>query len=426
MKASDFKYHRKTHLLGSAGAILALPKLEVNASTSEVPKRLVCAATFFGLMPEHFFPKQSGPLQNLPRLLKPIQSMKKHVTVFSGLDHNMSGGHEATKYFLSGIKMNDMKAYPEANISIDQKAANHIGSKTRYPSLTLGCYSNMENGISWTKNGNQIKPIQSITTLQKMLFENPSQTEIKREEYRLREKKSILDLVRDQAKRFESKLGKSDLDKLDQYYTSVRSLEKKIEQSKKWLYQKKPDTNLNVQLGADHLDLKQKAPLFYDLMILALQTDSTRVISLSFTGLGQNSGGLPGVQNDYHALSHHGQVKESIEELMIIESFFTSQFSRFLKKLHDIKEPNGKTLLDNTIALMGSGMSNANSHSNKNLPLLVSGGGYKHGQHIHLSQDKNKSRPLCDLYLNLLQNFGLEIDNFNLSKSNLNEFKYSS
>lgn len=403
--------------------MLALPILEANTIQNKSPKRMFCAATFFGLMPEYFFPKQSGHNYELPKILKPLQPMKKHFTVFSGLDHNMTGGHEATKYFLSGIKMSEMRAYPEANISLDQKACLFSGSQTRFPSITLGCYSNLENGISWTSHGNQIKPIQSLIQLQKMLFENPNRKEISHKERAFKEKSSILDLVKDQAKKYEAGLGKSDLNKLDQYYTSVRSLEKKIEQSKQWLHKVKPTVDFKMNINADHLDLKDKVPLFYDLITLALQTDSTRVINLCFSSLGPNSGGLRGVQHDYHALSHHGQVQKTIEELLIIETFFSTQFSRFIQKLHDIKEPNDKTLLDNTMAIFGSGMSNANSHSNKDLPILVAGGGYQHGQHLEFSKTKQQNKPLCDLYLNLLQNFGLEMDRFNLSKSNLSEFR---
>ena len=154
-------------------------------------------------------------------------------------------------------------------------------------------------------------------------------------------------------------------------------------------------------------------------MALALQTDSTRVISLAFTNLGKENGGLSGVSRGYHTLSHHGQVQDAINELSIIEKFHVEQFSRFLGKLKDITEPNGKTLLDNTMALLGSGMSNANSHSNRDLPVLLAGGGFKHGQHLHFARNGKHSTPLCNLYLSMLQNFGLEIDTFNTASGTL-------
>ena len=158
-------------------------------------------------------------------------------------------------------------------------------------------------------------------------------------------------------------------------------------------------------------------------MTLALQTDSTRVITLAFTNLGKDNGGLPGVSHGYHTLSHHGQVKESIAELSIIETFHIAQFSRFLGKLKGIKEPGGQTLLDNTMALLGSGMSNANSHSNRDLPVVLAGGGFRHGEHKHYARKGRHSTPLCNLYLSMLQNFGLELDRFNTSNGTLTGFE---
>ena len=183
--------------------------------------------------------------------------------------------------------------------------------------------------------------------------------------------------------------------------------------------QEKPDTDYTLLTGADSLTLHDRTPLFYDLITLALQTDSTRVISLAFTNLGKENGGIPGVTQGYHTLSHHGQVPDAIDELSLIESFHVSQFSRFLGKLKDIKEPNGATLLDNTMALLGSGMSNANSHSNRDLPILLAGGGFEHGQHMHFARSGKQSTPLCNLYLSMLQNFGLEVDQYNTSSGTL-------
>ena len=233
------------------------------------------------------------------------------------------------------------------------------------------------------------------------------------------EEDSILDLVRDQANRFQRDLGKADKEKLDQYFTSVRELELKAEQSRRWLEKEKPHTDLTVPNGIDSLTLRERTPFFYDLMALALQTDSTRVITFSFTELGRASGGFSGVSQGYHALSHHGQVQRTMEQLSIIETFYTSQFARFLDKLKAIKEPNGQTLLDNTMALFGSGMSNANSHSNRDLPVLLAGGGFAHGEHKHYARNGRQSVPLCNLFLTMLQRFGLETDRFNTSSGTL-------
>ena len=256
-----------------------------------------------------------------------------------------------------------------------------------------------------------------------MLFRKEDSTSRKRSERDLADKQSILDLARSQAKSFQKGLGREDSEKLEQYFTSVREFEKRIEQSTLWLDREKPSTDYNLPSQADSLTLKEKTPLLYDLMALALQTDSTRVISLAFTNLGKDNGGLPGVTRGYHTLSHHGQVKDAIDELTIIESFHVEQFSRFLDKLKEIKETNGKSLLDNTMALLGSGMSNANSHSNRDLPILLAGGGFKHGQHLHFARNGRQSTPLCNLYLSMLQNFGLDLDQYNTSSGTLTGFQ---
>ena len=412
---------RRRFLHGVGGSLLALPLLESNAANSGVtsPKRLTATGIFYGLMPHYFHPKKVGRGYEMTRLLEPLASHRDDFTVFSGLDHNLGGGHNSTKYFLSGIPVTEMKGFAEANISVDQKAAQFSGAATRYPSLVLGCDTGQEHTLSWTRNGNAIPMIEEAARLYGMLFRKENAHSLTRTEKEFKNKQSILDLVRDQSKSFERGLGVSDKEKLDQYYTSVRSLEERIEQSKRWLNREKPTTNYSLPAGIDELTLRDKTPFFYDLMVLALQTDSTRVISLSFTELGKEGGGIPGVSSGYHSLSHHGQVQSVMDELARVERFHTSQFSRFLDKLKEVKEPNGQSLLDNTMALFGSGMSNGNSHSLRDLPVVLAGGGFKHGEHKHYAKEGRTSLSLCNLYLSMLQNFGLEIDQFNNSTGTL-------
>ncbi len=412
---------RRRFLQGAGGSLLALPLLEISAANSDAtpPKRLAATGVFFGLMPRYFHPDKVGADYEMTRLLKPLEAHRDDFTIFSGLDHNLGGGHNSTKYFLSGIPVTQSKGYAEANISVDQKAAQFVGSETRYSSLVLGCDNGPENTISWTRNGNAVQPVTDAERLYNMLFRKENSQSRSQVERDLRDKQSILDLVREQSKSFEKGLGQSDKEKLDQYYTSVRELEGRIEQSEQWLNREKPPTDYQLPLGVDELTLKDKTPFYYDLMVLALQTDSTRVITLGFTELGKEGGGLEGVSTGYHALSHHGQVQEVMDELAIVESFHTGQFARFLDKLKEIKEPNGQSLLDSTMALFGSGMSNANSHSLRDLPVLLAGGGFQHGEHKHYARDGKTSVSLCNLYLSMLQNFGLEIDQFNNSTGTL-------
>jgi hypothetical protein len=403
------------------GSLLALPLLEANSAPGSVspPKRITATGIFYGLVPQHFHPEQAGPHYNAPLLLRPLEPFRKDFTVFSGLDHNLSGGHNATKFFLSGIPVTQAKGYEESNISVDQKAAQSVGPKTRFPSLTLDAGNGKEHTLSWTRNGNSVQPVGNLEQLYRLLFRKENRSTREQAARDLTDKRSILDLAGDQAKSFQRGLGKTDKEKLDQYFTSVRELENNIEQSSLWLDREKPTPGYDLPRAVDSLTLKDRTPLFYDLMTLALQTDSTRVITLAFTGLGKENGGLPGVNRGYHTLSHHGQVEEAIKELSIIESFHATQFARFLGKLKGIREPNGQSLLDSTMALFGSGMSNANSHSNRDLPVILAGGGFKHGEHRHYARRGRHSTPLCNLYLSMLQNFGLEIDRFNTSGGTL-------
>ena len=415
------KRTRRRFLQGIGGSLLALPLLEANSAsgTFASPKRITATGIFYGFVPQNFHPQQPGRNFQSPLLLKPLESHRDDYSVFSGLDHNLSGGHNATKFFLSGIPTNQSKGFAEANISIDQKAANFVGGQTRYSSLSLDSDRGNEHTLSWTRNGNNVQPIRSLDKLYRMLFRKENLQTRNQAERQLEDRKSILDLAKFQADQFKKGLGQSDADKLDQYFTSVREFERRIEQSSLWFDKEKPKTDYALPRGADSLTLKERTPLFYDLMTLALQTDSTRVISLAFTNLGKENGGLSGVNQGYHTLSHHGQVQAAIDELSIIESFHVAQFSRFLGKLKQVVEPNGKSLLDSTMTLLGSGMSNANSHSNRDLPVLLAGGGFKHGQHLHFARSGKQSTPLCNLYLSMLQNFGLEVDHFNTSSGTL-------
>ena len=416
---------RRTLLRGSGGAAIGLPLLEAMGSSGEqaATKRLVATGIFYGLVPEHFHPKQVGRNYDLPRLLKALKNHKDDFTVFSGLDHNLGGGHNATQYYLTGIPVDFARAYHEGNISVDQKAANFVAGQTRYPSLTLACQPSSMHHISWTANGQAIMPIDRPSQVFNLLFTNGSKAERESEKRIIVDRKSILDLVRHRADDFKNHLSKFDKEKLDQYFTSIRELERRVEQSAQWLDKPKPTTDYELKKNVDALTLRDQAPIYYDLMTLALQTDSTRAISLTFTELGPSNGGLAGVNTGYHTLSHHGKVQSTIDELTIIETFHVAQFSRFLDKLKTVHESNGKSLFDNTMSLFGSGMSSGNSHSNRDLPVLLAGGGFKHGQHLHFAREGKKSVSLCNLYLTMLQNFGLNIDRFNNSTGTLNELE---
>jgi hypothetical protein len=370
-----------------------------------------------------FFPEQTGKDYETPLLLKPLEKHRRDFTVFSQLDHGAEavGGHTGVHAFLSGILSKHAKGFKEGNVSVDQKAAAHVGAATRYPSMQFTSGAGSNNQLSWTTSGVAIPPLEDLATIHALLFQESGPQERSVLKQLHDEQRSILDLVRTDADHLRKRVGREDQAKLDQYFTSVREVEQRLVQSAQWLERAKPKVAYTVPDDADALDFADRVPLYYDLMTLALHTDSTRVVTLEISDIGGNAGGLP-ITRGYHQLTHHGKVESYIEELAIIETYHTTQFARFLDKLAAVNEPNGRTLLDNTMTLLGSGMGNASSHSNRDLPLLLAGGGFKHGRHLRFEKDKSRGSgtPAGNLFLSMLQRFGVETDTFNLATGTLN------
>ena len=413
--------NRRNFLRGAGGALVALPHLNLmaeGAAAAAVPMRMVCVGTNFGFIPKLFFPEETGHKYKAPELIQQLQQHRQNFTIFSGLDHGTEGvgGHGGVHAFLSGILSKNSSGFREKNITVDQKAAAHVGAATRYPSMQMTAGSGGGSILSWNTAGVAIPPIRDLRLLFAMFFEatGPRQLSVLKRAHL--QQVSILDLVQSDAKLLQKRVGVEDREKLEQYFTSIRSLEKRLTQSAAWLDRPKPKVSYELPAEADEMNFVDRVPLYYDLAVLALQTDSTRVITMEFSDLGPNTGGFP-VTRGYHQLTHHGKVASYIKELSIIERSHTKQFGRFLDKLAAVREPNGRTLLDNTMALLGSGMGNASSHSNKNLPLLLAGGGFRHGQHLRFEPDRV---PAANLFVSMLQRFGVETDSFNRSTGTLN------
>ncbi len=427
------KVLKRREMLRGTGAVIALPFLEsltasrhVDASestadhgTRETPMRMVCIGLEYGLYPSDFFPKRTGRDYELPRLLSPLAGLKNDFTVFSGLDHpGISGGHQATHTFLSGIRSNQAKQYPEGNITIDQKAAEHVGAQTRYQSMQLGIGG---GGVSWSRNGVEIPTIDRLQTMFDALFEETPQSKRTRQAGTYAVNRSILDVVGEDAAALKKRVSAGDSTKLDEYFTSIREVEKRLEQSAAWLNKPKAKTNFKLP-KTPPTSFTDQVALFYDLMKLALQTDSTRVISMAIHGWKGDSG-LSGVTKGYHDLSHHGRDEAKLNQLGIIERFHTAQLARFLGSLKEAQADDDASLLDQTMVLFGSGLGNASSHSNRELPLLLAGGGFQHGQHKAYPADSGVKTPACNLYLSMLQRFGVESDRFGTSTGTLAELR---
>lgn len=423
--ASFRSINRRTFLRGAGGVALALPYLDAMAgpsSRTNVPMRMVCVGINFGFVPKLFFPTQTGTAYRLPSLIAPLKQHRNDFTIFSQLDHrgDAQGGHGGIHAYLSGVLSKNARGLPEANISLDQKAAQFSGPSTRYPSLQLTPGGGGNNMISWTSAGVAIPPIEKLSTIFAALFHATDPSQRRQIDRRLATHQSILDLVKTDADYLQKNVGRRDREKLSEYFTSIRQVEQQLTQTRAWLEKPKPAVNYALPTAADSLDFVERVPLYYDLIKLALQTDSTRIVTLAIGDLGGNLGGLA-ITRGYHQLTHHGKVPEYLDELTVIEEFHTAQFSRFLDLLKSVPEPNGKTLFDNTMSLLGSGMGNASSHSNRDLPLLLAGGGFRHGNHLTFEKDKRRqiATPASNLFLSMLQRFGMEVDQFGRSTGTL-------
>ena len=414
---------RRAFLRGVSGATMALPTLEAIASSEKLTaKRMVCVGLNFGLVPQLFFPTTTGKEYQLTERLQPLNKLRKDFTVFSGLDHGTEaqGGHGGVHAYLSGVLSKHSRNMPEANISVDQKAAQLVGSRTRYQSLQIASGNDPNNQISWSASGVSLPPVSKVDLLFNLLFQKVDPQLRKTTQAKQAARTSILDLVKTDAQYLHRKLGSQDRAKIDRYFTTVREVEKRISQSSQWLDKAKPNVDYNLPADANNMNFVDRVPLYYDLMALALETDSTRVITLGLADIGANYGGFK-ISRGYHQLTHHGKVPEYITELSVIEQFHMEQLARFLNRLKSVRDNHGNTLLDSTMVLFGSGMGNASSHSNKNLPLILAGGGFQHGEHksYFTGEGDKRSTPAGRLFVSMLQRFGVETDRFGTASGTL-------
>ena len=380
--------------------------------------RLVCVGNPLGLLPEAFFPQETGAGYRTPELLKPLEARRKDFTVFSHLDHDVTGGHRAVHSFLCGIRDQDASDWPERNISIDQRAAEHVGARTRFPSIVASvgrADGDMACRMSWTRNGVNVPPVDKASELFRQLFVAEDAESRRRRALGYDVSSSILDAVNAQANQLSRNLGTLDQQKLDEYLTSVREVERRITMAGGWVDKPKPQIEMTPPEDGP---FTQSLEDFYELIALAIQTDSTRVATLEIPGVidTQNLG----LNGAYHGFSHHGKAEVLQRGLLVIESFQTKAFARFVDRLTGMQDADGARMLDRTMVLFGSGMGNGSSHSNKDLPILLAGGGFRHGEHKAYSTDRRT--PLCNLYTTILQRFGVEIERFNKATGTIEDF----
>jgi hypothetical protein len=417
--------NRRTFILRTLGASFALPSLpslmaaavDGNPAMQSVKgagmgaRRFVAIGNLLGFQTKQLFPTTAGKEFEKTTLLEPLWQNRSQMTVYRGLDHGVKGGHFAVHSFLSGVLNSEAQNRPDGNVTIDQYLADEVGYQTRFPALTVGSEGGIHGGcqLAWTKSGVRVPPITNPAELFEKIFVGDSKDRQTRRRQENQVQASILDSVREEANRLSRQVNREDKDKLDEYLTSVRDVEKRLELRQRWTSQPKPPAPFEKPSNRNAVE---DLPLLYELIALALQTDSTRIATLEIGGdfMPQHLG----IKKDYHGLSHHGNDAEAIASLVTLEKYQIEHFGKFLTRLSKMNDGE-RTLLDSTTVLFGSGMGDANSHKNSDLPILLAGGGYKHGEFRQVPREGAGKVPLCNLFVDIAQKMGLEIEHFGSS-----------
>src|SRR4051812_39784587 len=415
----------RRRFLKGAGIALSLPLLDAmlppfaraaDSSSPLVPgakpRRMFGICNNLGLRPDLFFPKDSGANYTPSPYLELLQEHRRDFTVFSGVSHpNVDGGHPSDIAFLTAAPHPASSSFRNT-ISLDQHIAERIGTLTRFPSLTLAVNGG-GRGLSWTGTGVAIPPEQSAAEVFNQLFLQGTPEQVAAQIRKLDTGRSILDVVGAQAKDLQRNLGPRDRSRLEQYFTSVRDLEHRLQESKGWESKPKPVVHVAPPVDpANPAQYMAKIRTMYDLTKLAFETDSTRAVTLML-----NSVGTPVITDtgetltdSYHNLSHHGKADEKLSQLKIIDEGHMKLLAGLFSELKSVREGE-ETLLDRTMILYGSNLGDANAHSTTNLPTLFAGGGFRHGQHIALDP-AGGIYPLPNLFVSMLQRMGFEDEKF--------------
>ena len=416
--------------LRAAGVSLALPWLDAmrpavarSAENKRPPRRMIAIQTNMGILPQFFFPQGAGKAYQSSPYLDLLSDFRADLTVFSGVSHpGVDGGHQAEKAFLTAAVHPGASGFKNS-ISLDQFAAERIGILTRFPSLTLAAGPENSRSLSYTRSGVIIPAEKSPARLYEQLFMQGNEQQLKDRVRELREGRSILDFVGASARRLQSSLGARDRQRIDQYFTSVRELEGRLVRAEEWEHRPKPAVRVPQPKDfVDKNELVGALRLMYDMMRLAIETDSTRLVTL-FLNTASCTPLIEGVSHETHSLTHHGNRAEVLQELRRIE---TAEFEVLAELLGGLKtaEEEGQSLLDRTMVLYGTCMGSANAHSNTNLPMLLAGGGFRHGQHLVF--DTQRNYPLPNLFVSMLQRLGIEADSFATSTGTMRGLEMNS
>ncbi|MDA0284835.1 MAG: DUF1552 domain-containing protein [Planctomycetota bacterium] len=417
---------RRTFLRG-AGVSLALPLLECMlprraiAAAKLMPPRMLLISNNLGVLPKPFFPPTTGPAYELSPYLTSLADFRDDFTVFSGLSHpGVSGGHSTENCFLTAARGPTRSGFRN-HISLDQYAAEQLGSVTRFPTLNLGVNIDKANrSLAWTRDGVLLPAEDTAVSLFRKMFAQGDQAAVEQQLRRLEERGSILDVLLDETRQFSQRLGTDDQRRLEQYFTSVRELEERLQTAREWEQRPKPKPpQAEPNEIQDNRLFFEKFGLMLSMAQLALETDSTRIVTLMVDAFATPAFQLNESRrttDGYHNLSHHGQAEEKVQQLEEADQRQMILLRDVLHRLAERSEGQHR-LLDRTMILYGSNMGDSNTHDNSNLPILLAGGGFKHGQ--HLAFDRAQNQPLSNLFVSMLQQLGIETDEFGTSTGSL-------
>ena len=439
----DKRYFKKAgptrrSFLKGAGVALMLPQfasLAKSKSEPENPKRMVFLHVPNGKIMDKWTPNELGKDYQLTQTMKPLESLKDHFQVISGLQHKNgfangdgAGDHaRAQGSFLTGVQVLKSAKKARNGISVDQVAAKYFGSKTYLPSLELSSQRGRLSGscdsgysclyqfnLSWANEVQPMVPEASPEQALNRLFtiwDNTSKA--KHQQILAQNEKSILDFVNESAKDLQKNLSKEDTHKLDQYFSSLRQTEKRLQKDKPKINPKMLKRDFTKRPG----NYQEKIETLMDIMVLAFEVDATRISTMIMADEGSNRS-FPelGIKSGHHSLSHHRNDKNWIKDLEKIDLFYVQRLAYFLNELNNRKS-NGKSLLDQSMIVYGSGISDGNRHRHDNLPIILAGHGggtLNPGYHREFKKD-----PMCNLYTTMLQKFGCPVKEFSDSTGTL-------
>lgn len=402
-----------------------LPSGRLGAAPAAPPRRMICIGVPFGFDPAAFVPVTAGRDYALPSHLTHLAAFRDDFTVITGLSHPNTGGggHKAEAVMLTGAPYPDYSHNLKNTISVDQAFAARFRGETRYESFAL---TTQGASLSVTANGVSIPAISQPSAVFKKLFLAATPAEMEAEMRRIDEGRSMLDFVSERARSLNRQISSADRQRVEEYFESVRDVERQLQLAREWVNRPKPKaTGSEPKDIGDNQQQKAKFQLMIDMIHLALVTDSTRAVSLMTFGM-------------HHDLSHHGKDPAKLAACRQVEVELIQAFGGLLGKLKQSTEA-GSTLLDSTMVMMTSNLRDGNTHWTSNLPVILAGGGFRHGQHIafnrpYLDEVKQEvaaaadgkkinsakkiplmgqdQQPLCNLYTSMLQKGGIETDRF--------------